>query len=54
VILDILDIETIWIVDGRVVLDNSGDLSTVLFNELGCPVSDGSESLNNECLVLDS
>ena len=40
--------------DGRVVLDDSGDLATILLDELRGPVADGTESLDNEGLVLDS
>jgi len=54
VFLDSLDVETIRVVDGRVVLNDSGDFSTVLLNELGGPVADSTEALNNERLVLDS
>ena len=54
VLFDILYIKTVWVVDGRVVLDDGGNLSSVLLNELGSPVSDSSESLNDEGLILDS
>lgn len=54
VILDLLDVETSGVVDGRVVLDHSGDLATILLDELGGPVADSTEALDDESLVLDS
>jgi len=48
------DTETVGVVDGRVVLHNSGNFATVFLNELGGPVADGTESLNDEGLVLDT
>ena len=53
-VLDLLDVKTIGVVDGRVVLDDSGDDTTILLDELGGPVSDGTESLDDEGLALDS
>ena len=53
-VLNILNIKTIWVVDSGVVLDDSGDLSTVLLDKLRGPVADGTESLDDEGLVLDS
>lgn len=53
-LLHILDIETIRVVDGRVVLDDGGDLSSIFLNEFRGPVTHSSESLNNKGLVLDS
>ena len=52
--LDLLDIETIWVVDGGVVLDHGGDLATILLDELGGPVADSTEALDDEGLVLDA
>ena len=52
--LDSLDVETIRVVDGRVVLDDSGDLTTIGLDELGGPVADSTEALNDESLVLNS
>lgn len=52
--LDLLDIETSGVVNSRVVLNDSGDDTTILLNELGGPVADGTETLNDEGLVLDS
>jgi hypothetical protein len=54
VILDFLDVQTGGVVDGRVVLNDSGDLATILLDKLRGPISDGTESLDNEGLVLDS
>jgi hypothetical protein len=53
-VLDFLDVQTGGVVDGRVVLNDSGDLATILLDELGGPVADSTESLDNEGLVLDS
>ena len=53
-VFDFLNIQTVWIVDGRVVLDDSRNFSTILLNEMGCPVADCTESLDNEGLVLYS
>ena len=47
-VLYFLDIETIRVVNGGVVLNNSGDLTTILLNELGSPVADSTETLNDE------
>ena len=52
--LDSLNIETVRIVDGRIVLNDSGDLATILLDELGGPVADSTESLNDKCLSSDS
>jgi len=54
VILDFLDVQTGGVVDGRVVLNDSGDLATILLDKLRGPIADGTESLDNEGLVLDS
>lgn len=54
VILDFLDVETSGVVDGGVVLNHSGDFTTVLLDELGSPVSDSTEALNDEGLALDT
>lgn len=40
--------------DGRIVFDDCGNFSSVLLNEFGGPISDSTESLNNEGLTLDS
>ncbi len=52
--LDSLDIQTIRVVDGGVVLNNSGDFATVLLDELRGPVADSTEALDDESLVLDT
>jgi len=49
-----LNIETIWVVDCGVVLNNSGDLATVFGKEVRGPVSDRAETLDDEGLVLDA
>lgn len=49
-----MDIETLRVVNSRVVLTDSGDNTTFLLQELGSPVSDSTESLNDESLVLAS
>ena len=54
VCFDIFNIKTIWVVDGRIVLNDCGNLSSVLLNEFGGPVADSSETLDNESLVFDS
>jgi hypothetical protein len=53
-LLDILNVETLWVVDCRVIFDDSGDLAAILVDEVRGPVSDSTESLNNECLVLNA
>lgn len=49
-----LNIETVRVVDGGVVLDDGGDLATILLDELGGPVADSTEALHDEGLVLDA
>ena len=51
---NIIGVETLRVVDGRVIFDDSGDFSTVLVQEMGGPVSDSAESLDDEGLALDS
>ena len=53
-VLDLLDVEAGWVVDSGVVLDDGGDLASVLLDELGGPVADGTEALDDEGLVLDA
>ena len=53
-VLDLLDVKTSWVVDGGVVFNDGGDLASVLLDELGGPVADGTEALDDEGLVLDS
>ena len=53
-VLNLLDVKTGWVVDSRVVLNDSRDLAAILLDELGCPVADSTESLDDECLVLDA
>ena len=53
-VLDLLNVKTIGVVDGGVVLDDGSDLATILLDELGGPVADGTETLNDEGLILDT
>ena len=53
-VLDLLDVKTSWVVDGGVVFNDGGDLASVLLDELGGPVADGTEALDDEGLVLDA
>ena len=53
-VLNLLNVKTIWVVDSRVVLNDSRDFASVLLDEFGCPVADGTESLDNKGLVLDA
>jgi hypothetical protein len=52
--LDILNVEAIGIMDSRVVFNDCGDLAAILLDEVGGPVSDRTEALNDEGLVLDA
>ena len=54
VILNLLDIKASGVVDGRVVLNHSGNFTTVLLDELGGPVADSAEALDDEGLTLDT
>jgi hypothetical protein len=54
VVFDGLNVETFGVVDGGVVLTDSGDDGSFLLQELGGPVSDGTESLDDESLVSAS
>jgi hypothetical protein len=54
VVLDGLHVEALGVVDGRVVLADGGDLAAILLDELGGPVADSAETLDDESLVLDS
>ena len=42
------------VVDGGVVLNHSGNFTTVLLDELGGPVADSAEALDDEGLTLDT
>jgi hypothetical protein len=53
-LLDILNVEAIGIMDSGVVFDDCGDLAAILLDEVGGPVSDRTEALNDEGLVLDA
>jgi hypothetical protein len=50
-VLDGVNIQTTWVVNGRVVLDNANNFSTVLLHELGSPVADSAESLDDDSLA---
>jgi hypothetical protein len=54
VFLNIIRVESIRVVNGGVVLYNSGDLSAVSVEELASPVADVSKSLQGEGLAFDS
>jgi len=54
VVFDSLDVETFGVVDGGVVLTDSSDNGSFLLQELGSPVADGTESLDDKGLVLAS
>ena len=49
-----LNIDAIWIVDSTISFNNGCNNSTILFTELGSPISDVSETLESESLSLDS
>ena len=53
-ILNLLDIKASRVVNGGVVLNHSSNFATVLLDELGGPVADSAEALNDEGLTLDS
>ena len=53
-VLNLLDVETSWVVDGGVVFNDGSDLSTILFNKFRRPVADGTESLDNEGFILNA
>ena len=53
-VLNLLNVKTVRVVDSRVVLNDGRDFATILLDEFGCPVADGTESLDNEGLVLDA
>ena len=53
-VLDFLNIETIRVMNGRVVLNNSGNLATILLDELRGPVADGTKALDVESLALNA
>ena len=54
VVLNSLYIKASWVVDSRVILNDSCDLSSVLFNKFRGPVADSTESLNNEGLTVNT
>lgn len=51
---DSVDIQTTGVVDGGVVLNDTDDPSSVLLKELGSPVANSSESLNDDGLTGDT
>ena len=53
-VLNLLDVETSWVVDGGVVFNDGSDLSTILFDKFRRPVADGTESLDNEGFILNA
>lgn len=54
VVFDFLDVKSIRVVDGRVVLTNGGDQTAIFLNKLAAPVADGTETLHDESLALDA
>jgi hypothetical protein len=54
VLLCVLNINTSFLVDCSISLNNGSDLTSILFDELGCPVTYITESLNDVSLVLDA
>jgi hypothetical protein len=52
--LSSVDINALRVVNGRVVLDDSNDLGTVVLAELGSPVSNSTEALNNDGLIFNA
>mmetsp|Transcript_2991 Transcript_2991/g.4622 ORF Transcript_2991/g.4622 Transcript_2991/m.4622 type:complete len:308 (-) Transcript_2991:66-989(-) len=52
--LGVLDVDTVSLGDGGVSLDNVSDLASVSVDELGSPVANVSETLDDEILVLDA
>jgi len=54
VCFDLLNIETIRVVASGVVLNDSGDNATILLDELGGPVADSAEALDDEGLASNT
>lgn len=54
VIFSLLNVYAVWVVNSTVVLNDSGDLATIFFEELSGPVSDSAIALDNEGAVLDA
>ena len=54
VFLDVVGVEALRIVDGRVVLNDGCDDTAIAMEELGGPVADITETLDNESPVLKS
>ena len=54
VVFDSLNVEAFGIVDSGVVFDDGCDLGTILFKELGSPVSDSTETLNDKGTIFDT
>jgi len=54
VCLNFLNIEALGVVASRVVLNNGGNLATILLDELRGPVADGTETLDDEGLALNT
>jgi hypothetical protein len=53
-VLSILNVETLGVVDSTVVLDDGGNLAAILLEELGSPVANCAEALDDEGAILDS
>ena len=54
VLLDILNVEAIGIMNSGVVFDDCGDLTAILLDKVGGPVTDRTEALNDEGLAFDA
>ena len=54
VCLNFLNIEALGVVASRVVLNNGGNLATILLDELRGPVADGTETLDDEGFALNT
>lgn len=54
VVLDVLHVEALGVVDSGVVLDDSGNLATILLEEFSGPVSNSAKTLNNKGTFLNT
>ena len=51
---DLVNVHTLGVVDSGVVLNDTNNFSSILLEELGCPVADSAESLHNNSLASDA
>ena len=54
VFLDVVGVEALRVMDGRVVLNDGSDDTAIGMEELGGPVADITETLDNESPVIKS